>query len=99
MKKKKYFDHDWVQFMVDKPEKAPKGAHFGVVLFGTRREVDPYTGNSYYDVPEVTYFAFPDRETLGEWALRATKDNKQFFCFKVDKLGDLAIKVNIDVGV
>lgn len=100
-KTKKYMDdynyHDWSSYIVSTPDKAPQGAHYGAVLFGNRREADAYSGNSYYDVPEVTYFAFNDAETLGEWAARATKANKKFFFFRVEKLGAVSVKVLIDV--
>jgi len=103
----KYLDdynfHDWSKFMVQKPEQKPTDPHFAAVLFGKRTEHQPaYDSNdtpSSYQVDEVTYFAFPDKETLGEWVLRAAKDKKQFFFFEVKKLGEAQLKVNVDLGV
>jgi hypothetical protein len=100
---KKFMDdynyHDWSEFMVEKPEKAPKGPHFGAVLFGTRSEADSYSGNSYYDVPTTTYFAFPTREVLEAWIIRALKSKKKFFFFEVKKLGEAEISVKVDTGL
>ena len=105
MKKKLMDDynyHDWTSFMVRKVSEKPKGPHFAAVLFEkeSRYEHDHYTGagsSSQHDT--ITYFAFPDKETLGEWVLRATKDKKQFFFFEVKKLGEATVKVDVDLGV
>lgn len=104
--KKKFLDnynyHDWSGFMVKKPEQAPKGPHFAAVLFEKEhvRETDPYNGsNSDRHIDMTTYFAFPDKETLTQWVLRAAKAEKAFFCFEVKKIGGVQIKVNVDVEV
>jgi len=107
MRNGKYMDdynyHDWTQYMVQKPEQKPKGPHFAAVLFGKRREHQPaydeHDTASSYEVDDITYFAFPDQETLKEWVLRASKDSKQFFFFEVKKLGEAQLKVNVDLGV
>ena len=106
MRNSKYMDdynyHDWSKFMVEKPEQKPKGPHFAGVMFDTRRVSDGYSaaeGGGSYDISYVVYFAFPDRETLGEWALRAAKDKKQFFCFEVKKVGDVKLNIDVDLGV
>ena len=107
MRNGKYMDdynyHDWSQYMVQKPEQKPKGPHFAAVLFGTRNEYSPpydsKDSGSSYSVPEIIYFAFPDQETLSEWVLRASKDNKKFFFFEVKQLGEAKLKVSVDLGV
>lgn len=104
--KKKYLEdynyHDWSEFMVNKSDRLPKGPHFASVLLEkeSRREHDPYTGNYVtHEVMVTTYFAFPDKETLTEWVLRASKAKKSFFCFEVKKIGEVEVNVNVDVGV
>lgn len=107
MRNGKYMDdynyHDWTKFMVGKPSEKPTGPHFAAVLFGTRREYTPAYGRddsgSSHDVPDITYFAFPDQETLKEWVLRAVKDKKQFFFFEVKKLGNAELKIDVDLGM
>jgi hypothetical protein len=109
VKNSKYMDdynfHDWAKFRVRKSEDKPTGPHFAAVLLDTRTELSPSyedrPGNGYDSntVPDVTYFAFPDQETLSEWALRASKDKKHFFCFEVKKLATVELKVSIDVGL
>jgi hypothetical protein len=107
MRNRKYMDdynyHDWTEFMVEKPEQKPVGPHFGAILFGTRTEhipaYDAYDTPSSSQVPMVTYFAFPDQETLKAWALRAAKDKKQFFFFEVKKVGQAELKINVDLEV
>lgn len=103
---KKYLDnynsHDWQDFVVSKPEQTPKGPHFGAVLFEKekRYETDHYQGGTHSrQVIVTTYFAFPDKSTLGEWVLRATKDNKHFFFFEVKQLGTAQLKISVDLGV
>lgn len=93
-----YNYHDWTKFMVSKENETPKGPHFAAVLFGTRSEADSYSGNSYYSVPEITYFAFPTKEVLEAWLISAIKDKKKFFFFEVKKLGEaeVAVKVTTD---
>jgi hypothetical protein len=96
-----YNYHDWSKFMVRKPEEKPKGPHFAAVMFDTRTEYTPAYDEKDYgsssSVPEIQYFAFPDKETLGAWLLRAKKDNKSFFFFEVKKLGEMTLKVAVDV--
>lgn len=107
MRSDKYMDnynyHDWSKFMVRTPKERPTGPHFAAVLFGTRIEwmpaYDEHDSDSTYSVPEITYFAFPDKETLSEWVLRAAKDKKEFFFFEVKKVGEVELKVSVDVGV
>ena len=103
MRNGKYMDdynyHDWSKFMVREPKDRPQGPHFAGVLFDSHREHSGYDNEPSYDVPHVTYFAFPDQETLSEWALRAAKDKKQFFCFEVKKMGDVKLNVSVDLGV
>lgn len=98
-----YNYHDWSKFMVREAKDKPKGAHFAAVLLDTRREYTPaYDANDYgtsHSVADVQYFAFPDKETLSAWLLRAKKDNKQFFFFEVKKLGEVSVKVSVDVEV
>lgn len=102
---KKYQDdynyHDWSSFMVRESKEQPKGPHFGAVMFGTRNEYTPaydfHDSGSSHSVPEITYFAFPDKETLREWALRALKDKKKFFFFEVKKIGDAQLNVSVDL--
>lgn len=100
-----YNYHDWTKFMVRTSKEKPTGSHFAAVLFETKSEwTPPYDhhdnpGGSSSTVPTVTYFAFPDKETLGEWVLRAAKDKKEFFFFEVKKVGQAELKVNIDVSV
>lgn len=107
MRNGKYMDdynyHDWAKFMVTKPEEKPNGSHYAAVLFEVMNysspgydQGDPNEQNSF---PHVTYFAFPDQETLKEWLLRATKDKKQFFFFEVKKLGNAEFKISVDLGV
>jgi hypothetical protein len=104
---KKYMDdynyHDWTQFMVDRPEKKPKGPHFAAVLFDTRTEwmpaYDSHDSDSSSTVPDIHYFAFPDKETLGEWVLRAARDKKNFFFFEVRQLGNAQLQVSVDLGL
>ena len=85
--------------MVKEPKDAPVGAHFGAVLFGTRNQVDSYSGNSYYTVPDISYFAFPTQKDLAQWVLEATHDKKNYFFFEVKKLGQATPKVDIDLGL
>lgn len=107
MRNGKYMDdynyHDWSQFMVRTPKERPTGPHFAAVLFGTRTEWTPaYDRNdtaSSCSVSEITYFAFPDKATLSEWVLRASKEKKEFFFFEVKKVGEAELKVNVDVEV
>lgn len=109
MSKPKYMDdynyHDWSQFMVRSPKQRPIGAHFAAVLFETRNEwTPPYdrydepTGSSS-TIEYVSYFAFPDKQTLSEWVSRAAKNKMQFFCFEVKKIGSVEVKVNVDIEV
>lgn len=93
-----YNYHDWAKFMVSKESDKPKGPHFGVVLFGTRNEHDSYGGASC-SVPDITYFAFPAKEVLEAWLIRAIKDKKKFFFFEVKKLGEAEVAVKIDTGL
>ena len=99
----KYMDdynyHDWAKFMVTRPDQRPVGAHFAAVMFETRQEYDRDDTGSSYTVPAIVYFAFPDQETLSEWTLRAMKDKKKFFFFKVEKLGNAELKVDVDVEI
>ncbi len=101
--KKKYMDdynyHDWTKFMVRSVKEKPTGPHFAGVLFDSHREWSGYESDPGYEVPNVVYFAFPDKETLGEWVLRAAKDKKQFFFFEVKQLGDAKLQVKIDLGL
>lgn len=107
MRNGKYMDdynyHDWATFMVRNPAEKPKGPHFAAVLFGTRSEwvpaYDERDSPRSTSVPETTYFAFPDKETLYEWILRASKEKKQFFFFEVKKLGEAQLILNMDVEV
>ncbi len=103
MAEKKYMDdynyHDWSSFMVREPKDKPKGPHFAGVLFDSHREHSGYAEESSYQVPNVVYFAFPDQDTLKEWALRAAKDKKQFFCFEVKRLGNVALVLDVDLSV
>lgn len=100
-----YNYHDWSEFMVRSPKDAPKKAHFAAVLFETRNEwTPPYdrfddAGGTSSTIEYVQYFAFPDKELLSAWILRATKDKKKFFFFEVKKLGEVELKVNVDVEV
>lgn len=97
-----YNYHNWTEYMVQKPDQAPKGPHFAAVLFEKESyyEHDHYTGNgSSVSHDKITYFAFPDKEILGEWVLRATKDNKKFFFFEVKQLGSAQLKVSVDLGM
>ncbi len=94
-----YNYHDWSKFMVVEAKDKPTGPHFAAVMFDKHYEHSGYEGESSYPVPNVVYFAFPDQATLGEWALRAAKDKRQFFCFEVKKVGDVQMKVTVDVGV
>jgi hypothetical protein len=100
---KKYMDdynyHDWSSFMVQKPEQKPKGPHFAGIMFDSHREYSGYDNDPGYDVAHVVYFAFPDKETLAAWVLRASKDKKQIFFFEVKKVGTSELKVNIDLEV
>ncbi len=99
----KYMDnynyHDWSKFMVREPNDKPKSPHFAAVMFDSHSEHSGYEGESSYQVPNVVYFAFPDKETLKEWVLRAAKDKKQFFFFEVKKIGEAELKVDVDVGL
>lgn len=103
----KYLDdynyHDWAKFMVQDVKNKPVGPHFAAVLFGTRTEhipaYDRDDSPTSSTVSEITYFAFPDKETLSEWVLRASKENKNFFFFEVKKLGQAQLNVNVDLGV
>lgn len=109
MRNGKYMDdynyHDWVQYMVRLPNDKPKGPHFAAVLFESRDEwIRPYDhhddpGGTYSKFEYVQYFAFPDVETLREWVLRASKDNKTFFFFEVKQLGSAQLKVSVDIGM
>lgn len=96
-----YDSHDWADFMVREAKDKPKGPHFAAVLFETRSEWTPgYSasdGGSSSTVPSIVYFAFPDKETLGEWLLRASKESKRFFFFEVTKLGQAQLKVDLDL--
>jgi hypothetical protein len=94
-----YNYHDWTRFMVREPKDNPQGPHFAAVLFDSHSECTGYKDDSNYRVPNVVYFAFPDQATLGEWVIRAVKDNKQFFFFEVKKLGNVELRVNVDLGV
>lgn len=47
----------------------------------------------------ITYFAFPDKDTLIEWVTAATLANKKFFFFEVKKLGMTTVKVDINADV
>ncbi len=100
---KKYMDdynyHDWASFMVVRAGDKPKGPHFAAVMFDKHYEHSGYPDDSGYQVPNVVYFAFPDAETLKEWALRAAKDKKQFFCFEVKKLASVELVVDVDLSV
>lgn len=98
-----YNYHDWVQFMVRVPKDRPKSPHFAAVLFGTRTDWTPgydsgESGTSS-TVPEIHYFAFPDKSTLNEWVLRAAKDKKEFFFFEVRRVGEVELRVNIDMDL
>jgi hypothetical protein len=103
MRNGKYMDdynyHDWAKFMVREVKERPKGPHFAAVLFDNHYEHSGYENDSRYLVPNVVYFAFPDKETLREWILRAAKDKKEFFFFEVKKLGEAELKVDVDVGM
>lgn len=100
-----YNYHDWAKFMVTKSENKPTGPHFAAVLFGTRSEWTPSydqfdsRGGSTHTVNEITYFAFPTKEILDAWLLRASKENKKFFFFEVKKLGEIELKVSTSVSV
>lgn len=98
-----YNPYNWTEYEVGKPEKAPTGPHFAAILFEkeTRHDYDPYNGNqsNSHQVDTIKYFAFPDKETLSEWVLRAAKDKKKFFFFEVKKLGSAQLKVSVDLGV
>jgi len=103
----KYMDdysyHDWSKFMVRHPKDKPNGPHFGAVLFDTRTEWTPAYDKNHPDtcvtLSEIHYFAFPDKETLVEWIKRASKEKKQFFFFEVKKVGDLEVKVSVNLDV
>ena len=107
MTPRKYMDdynyHDWSRFMVREPKQRPTGPHFAAVLFETRTEYTPSYDQddpgSSCSVPDIHYFAFPDRETLQKWVLRAAKDKKQFFCFEVKRLASVELKVNVELEV
>jgi hypothetical protein len=101
----KYMDdynyHDWSKFMVREPKDKPTKPHFAGVLFDKHYESSGYdtrdSNYGSYAVPNVIYFAFPDQETLKQWALRASKDKKEFFCFEVKKLATVELVVNVDL--
>lgn len=96
----KYMDdynyHDWSKFMVREPKEKPSGSHFAGVLFDKHYESSG-RDDSTYSVPNVIYFAFPDQETLKQWAFRAAKDKKEFFCFEVKKLANVQLVLDIDL--
>ena len=97
-----YNYHDWAQFMVRKVSEKPQGPHFAAVLLEkeTRYETDPYKGDhNNFQVDVVHYFAFPARETLEAWVLRASHAKKEFFFFEVKKLGEVSLRVEVDLGV
>ena len=97
----KYMDdynyHDWSKFMVVKPADKPTRPHFAAVMFDSHYEHSGYEGDSNYQVPNVVYFAFPDKETLKEWVLRASKDKRNFFFFEVKSLGNAELKVDLKI--
>jgi hypothetical protein len=95
-----YNYHDWSKFMVREPKEKPKGPHFAGILFDKHYESsgrDDDGSYGRYAVPSIIYFAFPDQETLKQWALRAAKDKKEFFCFEVKKLANVQLVLDIDL--
>lgn len=97
-----YNYHDWSSYMVFEPNRAPKGPHFAAILFGTRAESSADYDDGHvttHHVPEITYFAFPDREILTEWVLRVTKEKKNFFFFEVKQMGSASVQVSLDFKV
>lgn len=98
---KDYNYHDWVKFMVRDEQTKPKGQHFAAVLLGTRTEHSPgYDRDDVMTsstVPETTYFAFPDKNTLSAWVLRAHKKDMSFFFFEVKSIGNAVVKVDLDI--
>ncbi len=107
MRTGKYMDdynyHDWSKFMVTKPDQKPSGPHFAAILFDvlqyTTAGYDRDDPDEHHNHEQVIYFAFPDKETLHEWVLRAAKDKKQFFFFEVKKMGEHKLLVNVDLGI
>ena len=89
--------------MVKNPRQKPNGPHFAAILFQTRSEWSPGydrdDSGSSSTVDEIVYFAFPDKETLKEWVIRAANDKKQYFFFEVKKMGEAQLKVDVDLGV
>lgn len=99
----KFDSYNWRTFEVDKPEKKPKGEHYGVVLLDTRSEYTPPYGKhdsgGSCNVPDVMYYAFVNKEDLEMFLGEASKANKNFFFFHVAKLGEvnLQVKINTDL--
>ncbi len=89
--------------MVKEAKQKPGGPHYAAVLFGTRSEYSPPydKGDSGYSsqVPEITYFAFLDKNDLTTWVGEASKANKEFFFFHVNKLGEMNIKVSVSTDL
>lgn len=94
-----FSENNWSPFAVKKPDQAPKGPHWAAVLFGKRTEVDSYSGTSSHQVDETTYYAFTKEEQFATWVAEASISGRKFFCFKVNKLGEIDLKVKVDVGV
>jgi hypothetical protein len=96
-----YNYHDWTKFMVREAKEKPKVPHYAAVLFDSRTEYTPAYDErdraSSHSVSEIHYFAFTEKKDLEAWLLRAKKENKQFFFFEVKKLGEVAVKVSVDV--
>lgn len=107
MRNGKYLDdynyHDWTLFMVRELKEKPKGPHFAAILFDQLDYTSPGydRDDSSYSTSfkHVSYFAFPDQETLREWVLRAAKAKMQFFFFEVKNIGNAELRIDIDLKV
>lgn len=98
-----YNYHTWTKNMVREEKDKPKGPHFAAVMFDTRSEWTPG-----YDAGEavssstcsvIHYFAFTIKNDLETWIAEATQAKKQFFFFRVAKVGEAEIRIHVDIGL
>lgn len=97
-----YRSGEWSKYQVREPKDKPKGPHFAVVVFEKHYEDSGYSereGGGSYQVPHVEYFAFTEKGDMERWLASAVQSSKDFFFFRVPKMGEVALQVSVGTEV
>lgn len=97
-----YRSGDWSRYQVKEPKDKPQVPHFAGMVFEKHYEDSGYSaqeGGGSYQVPHVEYFAFVEKADLERWLASVVQSSKDFFFFRVPKMGEVALQVSVGTEV